>query len=81
MPSIGAMSAGFCPSTSRCHSTSCQRSGREANARAAASLSKPSTAVSWKGVPGSNGVRSSVVVSLAPARILSTCSRRTAVSR
>ena len=41
MPSSGAMSAGFWPSTSRCHSTSCQRSGSEANALAAAPLSKP----------------------------------------
>ena len=35
MPSSGAISAGFCPSTSRCHRTSCQRSGSEAKARAA----------------------------------------------
>ena len=33
MPSSGATSAGFCPSTSVCHSTVCQRSGSEANAR------------------------------------------------
>ncbi len=69
MPSIGAMSAGFWPSTSRCHSTSCQRSGSEANALAAAPLSNCSTAVSWKGTPGSNGVMSSVVVSRDWARI------------
>ena len=81
MPSSGATSAGFCPSTSVCHSTVCQRSGRDANARAAAAFSNPSTAVSRNGTPGSNGVRSSVVCSREPARILSTCSRRTAVSR
>ena len=46
------MSAGFCCSTSVCHSTICQRSGSEAKARAAAALSKPSTAVSWNGTPG-----------------------------
>ena len=63
MPSSGATSAGFWPSTSVCQSTSCQRSGSEANARAAASLSNPSTAVSRNGTPGSNGVRSSVVCS------------------
>ena len=40
-PSSGATSAGFWPSTSRCHSTSCQRSGSEAKARAAAPFSKP----------------------------------------
>ena len=55
------MSAGFWPSTSRCHSTSCHRSGSDANALAAAPLSKPATAVSWNGTPGSNGVMSSVV--------------------
>ena len=54
------MSAGFCPSTSVCHSTICQRSGSEANARAAAAFSKPSIAVSRNGTPGSNGVRSSI---------------------
>ncbi len=58
------MSAGFWFSTSRCHSTSCHRSGREANALAAAPPSKPATAVSVNGTPGSNGVRSSVVVRL-----------------
>ena len=56
MPSSGATSAGFCPSTSVCHSTSCQRSGSDAKARAAAALSNPSTAVSRNGTPGSNGV-------------------------
>ena len=50
------MSAGFCSSTSVCHSTICQRSGSEAKALAAAAFSKPSTAVSWNGTPGSNGV-------------------------
>ena len=63
IPSSGATSAGFWPSTSVCHSTSCQRSGSEAKARAAAAFSKPSTAVSRNGTPGSNGVRSSVVCS------------------
>ncbi len=81
MPSSGAMSAGFWPSTSRCHSTSCQRSGSDANAFAAAPLSKPATAVSWNGTPGSKGVMSSVVCSRWPTRTRSTCSRRTAVSR
>ncbi len=75
------MSAGFCCSTSVCHSTICQRSGSEAKAFAAAAFSKPSTAVSWNGRPGSNGVRSSTGRSRDPARILSTWSRRTAVSR
>ena len=46
------MSAGFCSSTSVCHSTSCHRSGSEANARAAAAFSKPSIVVSRKGTPG-----------------------------
>ena len=50
------MSAGFCCSTSVCQSTICQRSGSEAKALAAVALSKPSTAVSWNGTPGSNGV-------------------------
>ncbi len=81
MPSSGAMSAGFCPSTSRCHSTSCQRSGSDANACAAAPVSNPATAVSLNGTPGSNGVMSSVVCSRCPARTRSTCRRRTAVSR
>ncbi len=54
------MSAGFWFSTSRCQSTICQRSGREANALAAAPPSNPATAVSVNGTPGSNGVRSSV---------------------
>ena len=58
------MSAGFWFSTSRCHSTICQRSGSEANALAAAPPSKPATAVSVNGTPGSNGVMSSVVVEL-----------------
>ena len=62
MPSSGAMSAGFWPSTSRCHSTICQRSGSDANAFAAAPPSKPATAVSANGTPGSYGVRSPVVV-------------------
>ena len=57
------MSAGFWFSTSRCHSTSCQRSGSEANALAAAPPSKPATAVSVNGTPGSYGVMSPVVVS------------------
>ena len=75
------MSAGLSPSTSVCHSTSCQRSGSEANAFAAAALSKPSTAVSRNGTPGSKASMSSVVWSLAPARNRSTCSRRTEVRR
>ncbi len=50
------MSAGLSPSTSVCHSTSCQRSGSEANARAAAAFSKPSIAVSRNGTPGVEGL-------------------------
>ena len=75
------MSAGLSPSTSVCHSTSCQRSGREANAFAAAALSKPSTAVSTNGTPGSKASMSSVVCSRAVARMRSTCRRRTEVRR
>ncbi len=75
------MSAGFWPSTSRCHSTSCHRSGSDAKAFAAAPLSKPATAVSRKGTPGSKGVMSPVVCTRWLERILSTWSRRTAVSR
>ena len=75
------MSAGFWFSTSRCHSTICQRSGREAKALAAAPPSNPATAVSVNGTPGSYGVMSPVVVSFCWPRTLSMCSRRTAVSR
>ena len=81
IPSRGAMSAGFWFSTSRCHRTSCQRSGSEAKALAAAPPSNPAIAVSVNGTPGSYGVMSPVVVSFWLLRILSTCSRRTAVSR
>ncbi|CAM3469563.1 hypothetical protein NODU109028_18555 [Nocardioides dubius] len=81
MPRIAATSAGFWPSTSVCHSTSCQRSGSEANAFAAASFSKPSMAVSRNGTPGSKASMSSVVCSRALPRIRSTCRRRIAVSR
>ncbi len=81
MPSSTATSAGFCPSTSVCHSTACQRSGSEAKARAAAAFSKPSTAVSRNGTPGSNASMSSVTCTFAAARNLSTRRRRTAVSR
>ncbi len=81
MPSSTATSAGFCPSTSVCHSTACQRSGSDAKAFAAAAFSKPSTAVSRNGTPGSKGSRSSVGCTRAFARIRSTWSRRMAVSR
>ena len=75
------MSAGICPSTSRCHSTSCHRSGSEANARAAAPLSKPATAVSWNSSPASYAAMSSVGRVRASDRTRSMCRRRRAVSR
>ncbi|CAM3856028.1 hypothetical protein NOMA109596_14085 [Nocardioides marinus] len=81
MPSRGATSAGFAPSTSVCHSTSCQRSGSEANASAAASFSKPATALSWNGTPASYAAMSSVAWTREVTRVRSTCRRRTEVSR
>jgi DNA-directed RNA polymerase specialized sigma24 family protein len=73
--------AGLQPSTSQCHSTVCQRSGNDANAFAAALRSKPVTAGSVKGTPGSNGAMSPAVCSRPPERSRSRCSRRTVVSR